>query len=257
MRLRAIACNVFMREVCFCISRSPHVVDVEFFELGEHVHSETLRNSIQDRIDKAALAPTPYDAIVLCYGICGNACVGLQARTTKVVIPRAHDCCTILLGSRERFKEHFSDNPSLPFSSAGYMERGEYYLRVEDGESSIHYGDAYASYVEQYGEENARYIWDTMHPSHPELSDKAVFIDIPETSHLGYAEAFRGKASAEGKECVCLEGSLRLLGNLLAGHWDPENYLILQPGQKTAGVYDWSEILRAVDPQPPGKEKPE
>ena len=247
MRLKLIACNVFQREVCHCLATSPHVVDAEFTELGEHIHSDTLRSTIQSKIDATEKATAPYDAVLLAFGICGNSSVGLRARGTKLVIPRAHDCCTILLGSKEKFKEHFADNPSMPFSSSGYMERGEYYLRVEDGESKIHYGDAYAAYVEQYGEENAKFIWENMHPSHPKLPNKAVFIDIPETAHLGYAERFQARAGTEGKEYVRLQGSLALIRKLISGDWDPADFLIVPPGRRTAGVYDWSEIVRAVD----------
>jgi hypothetical protein len=103
--------------------------------------------------------------------------------------------------------------------------------------------------VQQYGEENAKYIWESLHPTLPEGSDKnkAVFIDIPEMSHLGYAEQFKRKAAEAGKQSVCLEGSLRLIQNLIFGQWNPEDFLIVQPGQKTAGVYDWTEIIRAKD----------
>ena len=245
MRLKLIACNVFQREACHCLARTPHVVDVEFTELGEHVHSATLRNAIQARIDAAAASGKPYDAVLLLYGICGNATVGITARNIPLVIPRAHDCCGILLGSRETFKTHFADNPSMPFSSSSYLERGDYYLRVEEEGSRMHYGDAFAAYVEQYGEENAKYIWETMHPPHPDISRKAVFIEIPETAHLGYARTFKARAEADGKEFVCLSGSLRIVEKLISGDWTDDEFLVLQPGQKCVGVYDWDEIIRA------------
>ena len=245
MKLKLIACNVFMREACHCIARSPHIIDVEFTELGDHVRPETLRAGLQARVDAAEASAKDYDAILLLFGICGNSTIGLTARKTRVVIPRAHDCCSILLGSKERFREHFADNPSMPFSSAGYIERGEYYLRVEEGENRVHYGDAYAEYVKQYGEENAKFIWESMHPEHPELGNKAVFIDLPETAALGYADRFREKAEADGKQVVRLEGSLRIIHDLIFGQWDPETFLTLNPGQKAAGVYDWAEIVRA------------
>jgi hypothetical protein len=245
MLLKLIACNVFMREACHCIARTPHIVDAEFTELGEHVHSETLRGLIQARIDAAEGTGRRYDALLLLYGICGNSLVGVQARTTRLVIPRAHDCCTILLGSRATFKEHFQDNPSMPFSSAGYIERGEYFLRTEDGDHKVLYGDQYAALVEQYGEDNATYIWETMHPPHPELGNSAVFIDIPETAPLGYWEQFKAKAEAEGKVCVRLEGSLHLISKLIFGEWDPQEFLSVPPGGKIAGVYDWEKVIRA------------
>ena len=246
MYLKLIACNVFQREACLCVAQSPHKIDFEFTELGEHVRPEKLRGVLQAAIDRASDSGRPYDAIVLLFGICGNAGVGLQARAVPLVLPRAHDCCTVLLGSRQRFKEHFGDRPSTPFSSSGYMERGDYFLRVEDGEAKVHYGDVYAEYVEKYGEENAKYIWEQMHPQGGEDDNRAVFIDIPDFRHLGYDEQFRQKAETEHREYVRLDGSLRLIRKLLAGQWDAEDFVVVQPGQKTEGVYDWEEIIRAV-----------
>ncbi len=246
MNLKLIACNVFMREACHCLARSPHIIDPEFTELGEHVHSATLRASLQQRIDAADSAPRHYDAILLLFGLCGNATVGLRAGGTPLVIPRAHDCCTILLGSTARFQEHFGENPSTPFSSVGYLERGEYFLRTadDDCDRGLAFGDAFAAYVEQYGEENARCIWDAMHPPPPAgASRQAVFIELPETKSLGHAEKFAAKAAAEGLECVKLEGNIGLIDRLLGGTWDPSEMLLVAPGQEIAGKYDWSEVL--------------
>lgn len=245
MRLKIIACNVFTREICHCIARSPHVTDVEFTELGEHVNSAGLRQTIQERVDAAERSGKGYSAIALAFGLCGNSIVGLTARQTPLVIPRAHDCCTILLGSKHKFQEHFADNPSMPFSSNGYLDRGEYYLRVEEeGQTSLHFGDAYLALVEQYGEENAKYVWEAMHP--PGLhGNRAVFIENPETAPLGHAARFREKAEADGKEFVLLQGSLAILQKLAFGEWDAETFLTVHPGETVKGVYDWSEVIRA------------
>lgn len=248
MRLNVIACNVFMREVCQAVAESPQVIDLEFTELGDHIHSETLRAKLQARIDAAEASCKGYDAIVLLFGVCGNATVGLQARKIPLVIPRAHDCCTILLGSTEAFRTHFSDNPSRPFSSSGYLERGDYFMRVEDGENRMHYGDAYAAHVEQFGEENAKYIWETMHPAHVELDNKAVFIEIPETAGLGHAAQFKKRVEAEGRECVVLPGNLEIIRKLVSGDWDPGIFLKVGPGETVKGVYDWTEVIRSSGP---------
>ena len=244
MNLKLIACNVFQREVCHCLAHSPHVIDVEFTELGEHIHPEKLRETVQAAIDRASGGGRPYDAILLLFGLCGNAGVGLAARDIPLVMPRAHDCCTVLLGSRHTFREHFADAPSTPFSSTGYMERGEYFLRVEDGEARVHYGDAYAEYVAKYGEENAKYIWEQMHPVGHGDTNRAVFIEIPEFAPLGYIEKFREKCAEVGRECVELPGDLRLICALLHGGWNDDEFLTVPPGHRTVGVYDWNEIVR-------------
>ena len=245
MRLKLLACNVFLREACLCVAQSPHIFDVEFIELGEHVHSASLCATLQEKIDASEQCGKSYDAILLLFGLCGNATVGLRAGRCPLIIPRAHDCCTILLGAKERFIEHFGDNPSTPFSSAGYLERGDYFLRVEDGENKLFVGDAFAALVEQYGEEDARYIWETMHPA-PAGNEAAVFIDLPETTHLGYAEQFRAQAEAEGRAYRRLDGSLRIIRALIDGDWRDDDFLTVPPGQRISAVYDWLEVVRAA-----------
>ncbi|HUV07276.1 MAG TPA: DUF1638 domain-containing protein, partial [Spirochaetia bacterium] len=124
MRLKLIACDVLLRELCYLIARSPHTFDIEFTEKNSHNQSDLLRQSIQEKI--GGCEDKGYDAILLGYGLCGNSTIGLSSRQTRIVIPRAHDCCTLFLGSRQRFMEHFKDNPSQPFSSPGYMERSDF-----------------------------------------------------------------------------------------------------------------------------------
>lgn len=244
---KLIACNVFMREASLAIAQSRHVVDVEFTELGEHVRSAGLRELLQAKIDATERSGKSYEAILLLFGLCGNATVGLRAGRAPLVIPRAHDCCTILLGSRQRFVEHFGEAPSTPFSSAGYLERSDYFLRTaDDGQPhELVTGESYKALVEQYGEEDAKYIWDQMHPQHDQ-NGKAVFIDLPETRHLGHAERFGEKALEAGKQFVRLDGDMRLIRALIDGNWNDQEFLTVAPGQTIEGVYDHDKVMRAV-----------
>ena len=245
MNFRLIACNIFQREACACVARSPHLVDIEFLELGEHARPNNLRTLLQARIDAAEEGPRRYDAVLLLFGLCGNAGVGLVARGTPLVLPRAHDCATILLGSRVAFQREFGDNPSQGFSSNGYLDRGEYFLRQpEEGGGVACGGDAYAELVKQYGEDNARYVWETMHPVRSG-DDRAVFIRMPGIDDAKHAERFRVQAEATGKRCAELTGNLRLIAALVEGQWDPAEFLVVPPGHRTVGVYDWDEIVRA------------
>lgn len=259
MILKLIACEVFYREACLSIATSPHRVDVEFTEKSAHDDSGKLRALLQGKIDAAEATPHPWDAILLGFGICGNSTVGLAARTIPLVIPRAHDCCTIFLGSREKFREQFHENPSLPFSSVGYAERGwtngspaERSLFHEPGTTTKYLlGDkTWEQYVAEYGEENARYLIETLGASvDRSLADakdnRVVFIQTPEFAHLAYAERARTEAEASGRAYVELAGDLRLVRKLVHGEWDPAEFLVVPPGRTIAGVYDWDRIVTA------------
>jgi hypothetical protein len=239
-RLMLIGCDVFMRELCLLIAKSPHIFDVEFTEKDSHNHSDTLRNIIQEKIDQSR--EKHYDAVLLAYGLCGNATVGLEARDTPLVIPRAHDCCTLFLGSREKFQEHFQDNPSQPFSSPGYMERSDTMIHDGIGSQDMESDPVYLEYVEKFGEDNARYVYETMYGNRANHS-KLVYIEIPETGNPEIAARCRRRAEEMELEFVSLEGSLSLLQNLIDGEWNEEDFLIVKPGYRVRGIYDWSEII--------------
>jgi hypothetical protein len=120
VRYRLIACDVLTREIGVCLKRCPHTVDVEFSKKGAHSEPEQLRQLLQSRIDAVERREIVYDAVLLGFGVCGEATLELEARSIPVVIPRAHDCCTLLLGSRLDFMSHFRDDPSRPFHTTEY-----------------------------------------------------------------------------------------------------------------------------------------
>ncbi len=248
MVLKLIACEVFFREASLFAASSPHLIDAEFTEKGAHDKSETLRNRIQAAIDATGSGPRAYDAILLGYGLCGNGLLGIRARGVPLVIPRAHDCCTVFLGSRKAFERYFKDNPSLPFSSAGYMERGG--KPIHEASALTHVlgeGAGIEELIAKYGEENGRYIFETLGSRPAGKENAVVFIDVPELSHLGCAEKCRAQAEEAGMEFRLVPGDPRLIRMLLHGEWNDEEFLTVPPGHKIGGVYDWDKIVK-VEP---------
>lgn len=122
MRLKLISCEVLYREMCFAIARSPHQVDVEFLPKGLHdLGSEPMRRRLQECVDRV---DAQFEAVLMGYALCGNGLVGLCARAVPIVIPRAHDCIALLMGSRQRYQAYFDENPGVYFRSTGWLERG-------------------------------------------------------------------------------------------------------------------------------------
>ena len=63
-----------------------------------------------------------YDAILLGYALCGRGTEGLRAGKTQLVLPRAHDCIGLLMGSRQRYQAYFDTHPGVYFRSPGWVE---------------------------------------------------------------------------------------------------------------------------------------
>ncbi len=243
MHYRVIACDVLTRELCWCAARTPNTLDITFTAKGEHDNPARLRDLLQQQIDAAAASAITYDAVLLGYGLCGNATVGLTANTFPLVIPRAHDCTTLFLGSRKAFEEHFGANPSQAWTSIGYSERGDSVISDGDARSFGPGGQSFAELAATYGEENARYLLDAMTINNS--SKEIPFLDVPETHIASLVARIREYMAAADKTLQPLPGSLRLIEALLAGDWPEDEFLVAPPGTSIAGVYDYKEVVCA------------
>lgn len=246
LRLKCLACEVLARPVYLCAAHSPHIVDVELFQYGLHRHPPTLRAKLQTHIDSAA--ENGFDAIVMAYGLCGQATAGLTARHVPLVLPRAHDCITLFLGGRGRYQQQFKENPGTYWYVQDYIERddgsGSAMSLGSGGETDI---DAvYEEYVEKYGQDNADYLMEVMGAWQQHYS-RAAYIDMG----VGNGAAIEQKAQADAaKRSWVFErvaGDMFLIRRLLAGDWDSD-FLILQPDQELAMTYDEEVIGCALAP---------
>lgn len=245
LRLLALTCEVLARSVYLCAARSPHVVDVQLNRRGLHDEPPNLREILQEQIDGSG---APYDAVVLAYGLCGGATAGLRAGSIPLVVPRAHDCITLFLGSRERYQVEFTDNPGTFWYVQDYVER------TEDGGAFAGVGavsDAAAraihdEYVVRYGEDNAAYLMEVMGAWRSHY-DRAAFVDMGVAAPAGAAAVearARDDAARRGWRFEKLAGELLLIRRLIDGEWDEADVLVLEPGERLAMSYD-ERVIRA------------
>jgi hypothetical protein len=151
MRFQFIVCKALQREAYLCAARSKHVVDVVLMAQGLHEQPDRLREELQRALDTVAdSAGRPYDALLLGYGLCSNGTAGLRCRL-PLVIPRAHDCITLLLGSKEAYKEYFDSHQGVYWYSAGWIEHS-----LQPGRERRE--KTRAEYIERFGEDNAEYL---------------------------------------------------------------------------------------------------
>jgi len=243
LRLYVISCEALFREVSRAVALSPHVCDLSFLPFGLHDTPEKLRTEVQSRIDTASLDER-YDHVVLAYGLCSRGTADLHARRLPIVIPKVHDCITLFLGSNERYQSEFGEHPGTYYYTSGWIERKEGDAR-QGGFEIVHDSrmeERYREYAEKFGEDNAQFL---IEQEKGWLShyNRAAFIN----TGLGDQEYYRRftKHVADSKNWTCEEipGDARLIDSLLAGEWNPDEFLIVQPGQRTAERVDAGIIV--------------
>jgi hypothetical protein len=241
MRLQIVACEVLARELYHCAATSPHVIDIHLIRRGLHNTPDVLRDEVQRQVDVASASNT--DAVCLGYGLCGNAVAGVMARNVQLVIPRAHDCITLYLGSRARYQEEFTGHPGTYYYAMDYIERrdGQDSSLVSLGATSdARRKEVYAEYVEKYGKDNADYLLEVM-GGWTAHYDRAAFIDLGIGDSSAIEASARQEAQTKGWAFDRLAGSLVLLRKLAYGEWD-NDFLIVPPGQQIVVSYDHNVV---------------
>jgi hypothetical protein len=236
LSLKVLCCEVFFREACSLMAATPHRCDVEFVPKGLHdLGAERMTARLQELVDKGD--DGKHDAIVLVYGLCNNGVVGLRARQTRLVIPRAHDCMALFLGARHRYRQEFDAHPGTYYRTSGWLEHAD---SAGAGEETISQKLGlfmkFEELVEKYGEDNARYIMEMMGNATVNY-DRLAFIHMGLECDDAFAAMAEEEARRKGWTFARLAGDLRLLRKLLWGEWD-EDFLILAPGQTIRATYD-------------------
>jgi hypothetical protein len=225
-RYVALTCSALARSIYALASTAPSIVTVRLFDQGLHNQPGTLRDKLQAAVDE--IQPDEADAVLLAYGICGTSTVGLQARQIPLVIPRAHDCITLYLGSRDHYQQEFDTHPGTYWYSADYLERSKSGAGL--GASAPGMIDTiYEDYVARYGKDNADYLMEVMGEWTKHYT-RAVFIDTGQGDLLHYEAIARDEAQRRGWLYERKEGNRRLLQMLVHGQWNDRDFLVVPPG---------------------------
>jgi hypothetical protein len=243
VRYAFLGCEVLFRESCLAAAHARAVLDFVMLPQGLHNTPADLRARVQQEIDRLdpgpeqvdaantrELPPSKYDAILLGYALCSNGVVGLTAHTVPLVIPRGHDCVTLLLGSKEAYRDYFDTHRGIYWYSSGWIERTMQPSRARYELTRRHYG-------EQYGEENADFLMEMEQGWFKEYS-WATYInwDLP-TANLDRAYT-RDCAEFLGWQYDEVQGDRQLMYDFFDGRWDPERFLVVPPGSVIEPTHD-------------------
>ena len=246
MRLKLVHCQVFTREIEHLVARSVHTVDLESIPMGLHSLGVKMRPHLQQCIDAADAFD--YDAILLGYALCGRGTEGLRAKQTQLVLPRAHDCVGVLMGSRHRYAEYFQNHPGVYYRSPGWVEFQTPDLKLQPALASqrdpLGEQTTLDEFVARYGEDNGRFLYEQFCSFRRHYSGLTYI-----STGVASDEACRTKARAEAtRQSWAFEevsGSLTLLERLINGPWDNEDFLVVQPGSAIRATFD-DGIVEAV-----------
>ena len=249
MNLKVIACGVLEPELTRLAAQSKNEIGLELLQAGLHDEPDKLRLEAQEAIDRAA--SEGWEAVALGYGLCGRGVSGLIARTIPVVIPRAHDCMTLFMGSRQAYRDQFSRNPGTFYITPGWYEHK---IRPLGHEHELQYEVAccveedarYPELCEKFGAEEAAHIIH-FQDSWKRNYTRAAFIDTGlAAKHEESAAYAQEMAKALGWRYERVKGDPHLLVKLLEGQWDEAEFLVLKPGQRSTTTGD-EAILTAIE----------
>jgi len=243
MRLKAIFCQVLTREMEAAAAHARHTLDLEAVPMGLHSLGVEMRPHLQERIDAAD--GRGYDAIVLGYALCGRGTEGLRSGRTMLVLPRAHDCIGLLMGSRHRYKAYFEDHPGSYYRSPGWVEFPAPDLKLEPAFPSQRnpMGDqtTLKEFIYKYGEENGRYLFDQYSTWRQKYSGLA-YISTGVPSDAACRARARAEAEQEGWSFDEVRGTFSLLERLINGPWDAADFLVVPPGAAIRARIDESIV---------------
>jgi len=208
-KIKVIACATVIEEM---LPLMPDTLDYEVLDFGLHLVPENLKGALQAAIDQSC---QDYDTLILGYGLCSMAVVGLQARDCTLVVPKVDDCIAIFLGSGQAYNEQAKKEPGTYYLTKGWIEVSDTLL------------DEYQRVVEKYGEEKADFIMGEMLKHYKRL----VYIDTGTDNQEKYRSYAKNVADQFKLRFEEIRGSHALVEKMLRGTWDDE-FVVAPPGHK-------------------------
>jgi len=235
-----ICCEILRHEIEHLLSRLEPSLEVCFLRKGFHQNPAQLREEVQKAI---GAVPAGRGAVLLGYGLCGKGLEGVIACDLPLIIPRVHDCISLLLGSAKAYEEHFSAHPGTYYYSPGWVEWGADAVERTPAQG-LGLGKSFEEYAAKYGEDNARYLLE-VEGTWAQRYTRAAYIDTGIADNAGWEARTREMAAANGWGFEYIRGDLRLLRMLLVGLRPKEEFLLVPPGARILAAGD-SAILRVA-----------
>jgi hypothetical protein len=205
---KLIACATVIEEM---LPLMPPELAYEALDFGLHSDPDRLRTALQNSINAL---PPKIGIVLLGFGLCAKATVGLKSGDRTLVIPKVDDCISIFLGSTASYLQQQSQEPGTLYLTKGWIESGT----PLDEQRSI--------MAQKYGEEKASNLFKKMLQGYKRLG----FIDTGNYELERYRIRSQKIAERLNLRYEEIKGNSSLVKQMLSGSWDGE-FVVAPPGR--------------------------
>lgn len=205
-RVKIIACATVIEEM---LPLLPSDVSTKVLDFGLHLAPDKLRDALQQAIN---IDCKESDTIILGYGLCSMAVVGLMSPKCTLIVPRVHDCIAIFLGSSTAYKDQLRQEPGTYYLTKGWIE-------VSDTPF-----EEYRRLIDRYGRKRADRVMELMFKNYTRLA----FIDTGRVDQERYREYAYRNAKRFNLRYEEIPGSTVLIHKMINGPWDGD-FIVARP----------------------------
>lgn len=223
-----LCCNTLENELNLVLEESGRGYPVVWLEAGLHNQPERLRAHIDEvlkSLDSGAGAP---GRALMALGYCGGAVSRLGPFDFEMIMPRADDCLSILMGSMES-RHKASGLSATYFLTEGWLRHTENLITSFSHDQDV------------FGRERAERIYKIMLKHYRRFG----FVDTGSYNLQAAMEHTRPLADLIGIKNERLPGSLSWLRKLITGPWDKKDFIVI-PAGKTLSSDDWGWLAGTV-----------
>jgi len=209
-----IACETIKDEIIYVANKVQCKYPFLWMPSSLHKYPERLRHELQKEIDKC---DQDEDNILLLFGYCGNAVLGLSSPYARLIIPKMDDCISLLLGGNQRRKDLSTEGRAY-YLTKGWMN-SDSGLVVE-----------YNRCIMKYGYDKSNMVFKVMLKGYKsfDVIDTGIVNKETMSEIMDTVQKFADRFDMEHK---VIEGTLEVLYKSLSGQWD-EDFVIIEPGEK-------------------------